>query len=281
MEARSEHIRKQQKEAWNKFSPGWKKWDELNMDFLKPMGDEIINAIMPHGNEIILDTAAGTGEPGLTIATRLNGGKVVITDLSEGMLEVARENAVKRGITNIETVTCDVCDLPFADNTFDSISCRLGFMFFPDMLLAAKEMFRVLKPGGKIAATVWSSPGKNAWVTVLLNVINNNIELRKPPAGAPGLYRCAEPGLVAGLLHKAGFKHITESEVNGTLNAGSIDIYWTFMTEVVSVVVAALSKADDVIKAKIKSELYKSVKEKYPSGTLAFDSSGLIVYGLK
>jgi ubiquinone/menaquinone biosynthesis C-methylase UbiE len=281
MEDRSEHIREQQKEAWNKFSPGWKKWDELNMDFLKPMGDEIINVILPHGNEIILDVAAGTGEPGLTIATRLNGGKVIITDLSEGMLDVARENAAKRGITNIETVACDVCALPFADNTFDSISCRLGFMFFPDMLLAAKEMFRVLKPGGKIATTVWSSPDKNFWVSIFLNVLNNNMELPKTPAGAPGLYRCAAPGLVAGLLHKAGFKHITESEVTGTLNADRIDVYWIFMTEVVSVVVTALSKADNVIKAKIKSEVYESVKEKYPSGTLAFDSCGQIVAGVK
>ena len=136
MEQQLEDIREQQKASWNKYSPGWKKWDELNMDLLKPISDEIISLINPTDEDVVLDIAAGTGEPGLTIATMLMGGKVIITDLSDDMLEIARENAIERGITNIETCACDVCELPFADNTFDAISCRFGFMFFPDMLLA-------------------------------------------------------------------------------------------------------------------------------------------------
>jgi ubiquinone/menaquinone biosynthesis C-methylase UbiE len=281
MEAQLEQIREQQKETWDKFSPGWKKWDELTMDFLKPMGDEIIRLIQPKGNEVILDVASGTGEPGLTIATKLNGGKVVVTDLSEGMLAVARENAAKRGITNIETVACDVCELPFANNTFDAISCRFGFMFFPDMLLAAQEMFRVLKPGGRMAATVWGTPDKNFWATATLNVVNKNMEIPKPPPGAPGLYRCAERGLVSGLLHQAGFTNVVESEVKGKLNAGTFDTYWNFTTDVVAPVVAALSKAGDAMKAKIKNEVSEAVSERYPSGALAIDSNALVVYGVK
>ena len=132
----------------------------MTMDFLKPMGQEIIAAIKPSGANNILDIAAGTGEPGLTIAAMLDGGMVTITDLSENMLAIAKENAENRGISNIETIACDVCDLPFADNSFDAISCRFGFMFFPDMQLAANEMARVLKPGGRIATSVWNVPEK-------------------------------------------------------------------------------------------------------------------------
>src|SRR5215217_5229435 len=133
-------IREQQKESWNKFSAGWKKWDELFMDFLEPIGYEIIQSLELKNNDIVLDAAAGTGEPGLSIAALLKRGKVVITDLSEDMLEIARENAKSKGIKNVDTLACDVCSLPFPDNTFDAISCRFGFMFFPDMLLAADEM---------------------------------------------------------------------------------------------------------------------------------------------
>ena len=86
MQQQLEEIREQQKKSWNKFSGGWKKWDELTMNFLKPMGDEIIASISPSGTNKILDIAAGTGEPGLTIATMLQGGTVSITDLSEDML---------------------------------------------------------------------------------------------------------------------------------------------------------------------------------------------------
>jgi ubiquinone/menaquinone biosynthesis C-methylase UbiE len=281
MEAQLEQIREQQKATWNKFSPGWKKWDDLTMQFLKPQGDEIIRLLNPREHDMVLDIAAGTGEPGLSIAQLVKEGKVMITDLSEGMLAVAKENAIKRGITNIETKVCDVSNLPFADNTFDSISCRLGFMFFPDMLLAAKEMYRVLKPGGKIAATVWAAPEKNFWSTATLTAINKNLEIPTAPAGTPGLYRCAERGLVSGLLNKIGFKNVSESEVKVKLNSGTTDVYWQFMTEVVAPVVAALSKADDAMKAKIKSEVLQSVIQKYPEGEIAIDGCALVIYGDK
>ena len=169
MELQLEAIREQQKASWNNFSPGWKKWDDLTMDFLKPMGDEIIRMLKPKSNEMILDVAGGTGEPGLTIASMINGGKVFITDIAEGMLEIAEENAMLRGIKNIETRVCDVCELPFDDETFDAISCRKGFMFFPDMSLAAEEMVRVLRPGGRISASVWDGPEKNFWVTAIMD----------------------------------------------------------------------------------------------------------------
>src|SRR6478609_6703273 len=116
MELEIEQIRDQQKETWNKFSPGWKKWDELTMNFLKPMGEEIIKLLNLKSDDVVLDVAAGTGEPGITIAAHLNGGKVISTDLAEGMLEIAQENAKKRGIKNFETIVSDVSQLPFADN---------------------------------------------------------------------------------------------------------------------------------------------------------------------
>lgn len=281
MEQQFEQIREQQKASWNKFSPGWKKWDNLMMDFLKPMGDEIIRLINPKDADVVLDIAAGTGEPGLTIASMLTGGKVIITDLAEDMLEIASENAAKRGIKNIETRACDVCELPFADNTFDAISCRFGFMFFPDMLLAAKEMVRVLKPGGRIATSVWNVPEKNFWVTAIGGTINRNMQLPPPPPEVPGMFRCAKSGLIQDLFQQAGLKNTSEKEVTSKLKCGTTDVYWNMMTEVAAPFVAALSKADDTIKEKIKREVYQVVNEKYPDGNITISSSALVIYGEK
>lgn len=281
MEAQLEQIREQQKETWNKFSPGWKKWDELTMDFLKPMGDEIIRLLKPKDDDVVLDVAAGTGEPGLTIAAMLKSGKVISTDLAESMLELTRENAAKRGIKNFETRVCDVCELPFADNTFDAVSCRFGFMFFPDMLLASKEMVRVLKPGGRIATSVWNVPEKNFWVTAIISTINKNMQLPPPPQGAPGMFRCANSGFIADLFMQAGLKNISEIEVSGELNSGTTDVYWNMMTEVGAPIVAALSKADDALKAKIKSEVFELINQKYPQGKVRINSSALVIYGEK
>ena len=276
MNQQLEEIREQQKQSWNKFSGGWKKWDELTMDFLKPMGDEIIASIQPAGKDNVLDIAAGTGEPGLTIATMLDGGKVTITDLAEDMLAIAKENATLRGITNIETIACDVCELPFTSNSFDAISCRFGFMFFPDMQLAANEMARVLKSGGRIATSVWNIPEKNFWVTATMGTINKNMDLPPTPSGSPGMFRCCKPGLMKEIFENAGFKNVKEKEVLTKLNSGTVETYWNMMTEIGAPIVAALSKADDALRKKIKDEVFELVAQRYP-GHVAVDASAIVI----
>jgi ubiquinone/menaquinone biosynthesis C-methylase UbiE len=275
-----EEIREQQKQSWNKFSGGWKKWDELTMNFLQPMGEEIIRAIHPSGNDVILDIAAGTGEPGLTIARMLDKGKVVITDLAEDMLEIAKENAAKRGIRNIETVVCDVSELPFDDNSFDAVSCRFGFMFFPDMQLAANEIARVLKPGGRFATSVWNVPEKNFWVTVTMGTINKNMELPPPPPGAPGMFRCAKPGLMKNILEQAGLINVTETEIPSKLRSGTVEKYWNMMTDVAAPVVSALGNADDTMREKIKNEVFEQLRQRYP-GEVAVEANAIVISAVK
>src|SRR5215470_14515345 len=119
MEDQLKKIREVQKDAWDKSSVGWKKWDSMVMAFFQPMSDEMIQMMNIADHDNILDVATGTGEPGLTIASMLKTGKVTGTDLSEKMLEVANENAVNRGIANFETICCDVSLLPFENDTFN------------------------------------------------------------------------------------------------------------------------------------------------------------------
>ncbi|GAB2813543.1 class I SAM-dependent methyltransferase [Ferruginibacter profundus] len=281
MNEQLEEIREQQKQSWNKFSSGWKKWDQLTMEFLHPMGQSIIASIQPSGNNRILDIASGTGEPGLTIAGMLNGGKVVMTDVAEDMLAIARANAAQRGITNIETAACDVCELPFENDYFDAISCRFGFMFFPDMQLAAKEMARVLKPGGRVATSVWNVPDKNFWVTAMMGTIAKNMEMAPPPPGAPGMFRCSKPGMMKSIFENAGFDNIQEEEVAATLNAGTAEVYWNMMTEVGAPIVAALSKADDAMRQKIKTEVFELINSKYPEGKVTVEASAIVISAIK
>ncbi|MGB5371207.1 MAG: class I SAM-dependent methyltransferase [Flavobacteriaceae bacterium] len=281
MEHQLHEIREQQRASWNKFSPGWKKWDDLTMDFIKPMGNEIIRQLKLKEGAMVLDVASGTGEPGLTIASKLQGGIVMLTDLSEDMLKIAKDHASKKGIANVEFKVCDVCELPFPDDTFDAISCRFGFMFFPDMLLAAEEMFRVLKPGGRVSTAVWNGPEKNFWVTAIGGTINRNLQLPAPSKEVPGMFRCSKSGLLQDILQKAGFKKTSEKEVVGKLHCGTAEVYWSMMTEIAAPFVAALGKADEAMQQKIKDEVLEIVHNKYPDGIVAIDSSALVVFGEK
>ena len=272
-------IRSAQKASWNKFSPGWKKWDALTMAFLGPHGEAIIEHLKPSGAETVLDVAAGTGEPGLSMARMLSGGKVVLTDLAEGMLQVARDKAAAAGVLNVEFQTADACELPFEDNSFDAVSCRLGFMFFPDMQLAAQEMTRVLKPGGRVATTVWAAPDKNYWVTCMMQHIKKHIDMPTPPAGAPGMFRCAQPGVLSGLFAAAGLRDVSEDEIPCQLDCGGAQAYWDMMTEIAAPFVAALSTADEATVGAVKADVLTSRHERHPNG--AIDACGMVIAGVK
>lgn len=154
MQDRLQQTLQQQKEVWDKLARGREKWHDFMMAFLKPMGDEIVQVLRLKKNDTVLDLATGTGEPGLTIAGVVTNGKVVGADLSQDMLRIAESKALQNGVNNYKTVICGAGDLPFADNTFDAISCRNGYMFFPDLEGVTRELYRVVKLGRRIAVSV-------------------------------------------------------------------------------------------------------------------------------
>jgi len=275
-----EAIREQQKASWNRFAAGWKKWDPVTMEFLQPMKEAIINYLQPKDGQKILDIAAGTGEPALSIAASIKNGVVTITDISEEMMEIAREKAIAKELSNIETVICDTSDLPFENGSFDAVSCRFGFMFFPDIQLAANEIYRVLKPGGRFATTVWNFPEKNFWVTAIMGTIMRLMEIPPPPPEVPGMFRCCKPGRMRDILEKAGFNDIEEREVLSTLKTESVDEYWEMMTEIGASVVAALSQADEGMRSKIKEEVFRLIKQKCPE-TVSLEASAIAITAIK
>jgi len=279
MNPAQEQIRDQQQATWNKFSAGWRKWDEFTMAFLKPMGDEIVAALRLKPNDTVLDIATGTGEPGLSIAAALPKGRVVGTDLAEGMLATAWDRALERGLSNYETRAADVSALPFPDATFDAVSCRMGFMFFPDMALASKEIVRVLKPGGRFATSVWTGRDHNRWVTAMMGVIQRHVPLPPPPPEAPSMFRCATPGMIASLLLQAGLIEVTEKEISGQVTYESPAHYWNLMTEVAAPVVEAMSQASETVRGRIQEDVFAALSGN--GGPVALDYGALVVAGTK
>src|SRR6059058_1312017 len=110
-----DEIRDVQRATWAGLSGGWEKWDSVIMDQLGPVGAAMIDRLDIAEDQQHLDIAAGTGEPGLSIAKLAPNGRVVLTDLSAEMLDVARRRAEAQAITNIETRVCSADELPFAD----------------------------------------------------------------------------------------------------------------------------------------------------------------------
>lgn len=191
----ADEIRDFQRARWAKLSASWEKWDSLIMAQLGPIGAAIIERLDLAEDQQHLDIAAGTGEPGLSIAKLLPQGRVMLTDLAAEMLDVATRRARAQGITNIETTVCSADDLPFRDAAFDSVSVRLGYMFFPDLAEATAEFVRVLKPGGRLCSAVWVKPEQNPWTAIALQAVATETEVAPPDPNGPNMFRCAAPAM--------------------------------------------------------------------------------------
>jgi ubiquinone/menaquinone biosynthesis C-methylase UbiE len=156
----------------------------------------------------VLDLACGPGDPTLAIAQRLGPeGRVTGADLSEGAVQVARERAERAGLSNVTFRTARAESLPFPDGSFDRVTCRFGAMFFEDIAHAAREMYRVLVPGGRIALMVWASADQ-PWYRATVGVILEHIGLRELPPEQAVPFRFASEGPLEGALSDAGFRDV-------------------------------------------------------------------------
>ncbi len=252
-------ILRSQKQSWNKFSAGWEKWDDFTMRFLQPQATAILSALELRDGARVLDIAAGTGDPGLTLASRRRTVEVTALDACEGMLRIAYDKSKALHLTNFKTVVGDACALDFSDRSFDAVSCRLGLMFFPDPLQAVREIARVLRPGGVAAATVWAAPSDNPWLTTFMGVLGKQLELPSPPPGSPGIFRCAEPDDLHALFDDAGLRLERSEPMRGQMPCDSFDEYWAFMNEVVPPIVAALGDAPTELVASVKAGVVEAL----------------------
>lgn len=277
----ADEIRDAQRKTWAGLSAGWEKWDAVIMDQLGPVSTAMIEQLDLAGDQHHLDIAAGTGEPGLTIARLAPHGRVVLADLVAEMLDVAARRAAARGIANIETSVCSAERLPFAPSTFHSVSVRFGYMFFPDMAAATEEFARVLRPGGKLCSAVWIRPEENPWTSIVMEAITAEVPMAPPAPDAPGMYRCATPGHMAGLYRAAGLSDIREWDVAVDLVTESPEEFWQMMSEHVSLAVAALQRVDEAGRARIRDRVVQAAAAHERDGQVHVPGLARCIVGVK
>ncbi len=276
-----DEIRDAQRATWAGLSAGWEKWDAVIMDQLGPVGAAMIEHLDIADDQRHLDIATGTGEPGLTVARLAPRGHVVLTDLAAEMLDIATRRAHAQGITNLETEVCSADDLPFGDATFDSISVRFGYMFFPDVARATAEFARVLKPGGRVCSSVWVKPEENPWTTIPMQAIATEAVLAPPDPDGPNMFRCAAPGYVSALYEAAGLRDIAEWNVGVELVTRSAAQYWQMISEHVSLAVSALQQIDEQARKRIAKAVIARVSPYEVDGKVRIPGVARCIVGTK
>ena len=119
-----------------------------------------ISSLKPFAPRNVLDIATGTGDLALLIEKILKPESIIGCDISEGMMQVAREKCHRRGITNIRFEKEDCTALSYPDDSFDALTSSFGVRNFQELEKALGEMHRVLRPGGHLVILELSSPTK-------------------------------------------------------------------------------------------------------------------------
>ena len=147
-------------------------YPELARELISSLGPILVEAVGVRPGDRVLDVAAGSGNAAIPAA--LAGATVIASDLTPELFEAGREEAQRLG-AELEWVEADAEALPFGDAEFDVVLSSIGVMFAPHHRVAADELVRVCRPGGRIGLLSWTPQG----------FVGQMLGTMKPYAAAP------------------------------------------------------------------------------------------------
>ena len=110
----------------------------------------------------------------------------MISDVAPEMTAIASRRAEALGLRNVRTRVLDLEQIDEPDGSYDVVLCREGLMLVPDPARAAREIGRVLRPGGRVALAVWGPREQNPWLGIVFDAVSAQLGAPMPPPGIPG-----------------------------------------------------------------------------------------------
>ena len=196
-------VRAQLHGMWSSVAGAW----GANVDYVDARGAHVTARMLelarPAQGERVLELACGPGGPGLAAAPLVApGGEVVQSDVSAEMTAIATARAAERGLGNVTGRVLDLEEIDEPDDAYDVVLCREGLMLVPDPARAAREIGRVLRPGGRAVLTVWGPRARNPWLAVVFDVVGAHLGAPMPPRGSRTRSRSTIPPGSAACLRR-------------------------------------------------------------------------------
>jgi ubiquinone/menaquinone biosynthesis C-methylase UbiE len=236
------------REQWQTAAEAWHRWGRTLTEWLGEATAILFDMAGMGAGQQVLDVAAGAGDQTLLAARRVGPkGHVLATDISSNILEFAQQSARSAGLANLETRVMDGENLDLPENSFDVVVSRVGLIYFPNQQKALSGMLRVLKPGGKIAAIVYSTPDKNGFFSVPISIIRRRANLSPPAPSQPGPFSLGADGVLKAAYENAGFSEVKIKTMSAPLRMASASECVRFEKEsfgALHQMLAALSESD-------------------------------------
>ena len=186
---------------------------------LEPAQTRLLHLAALQPGERVLDIACGTGLVTFPAARAVGvSGEVLGTDISDRMVEAAREEAGRLGLSQATFARMDAEELRLPDAGFDAALCALGLMYVPEPLVALREMLRVLKPGGRAVVAVWGARARCGWAEIFPIV-----DARVRSEVCPLFFQLGTGEALRAASTTAGFENIALERVPATLRYESAE----------------------------------------------------------
>jgi ubiquinone/menaquinone biosynthesis C-methylase UbiE len=212
---------------WASVAKGW----EEHADYADARGalvaQELLGLALPQPGDRVLELACGPGGLGVAAAQRVApGGEVALSDVAAEMTAIAARRARVLGLANVSTRVLDLEEIDEPDGSYDVVLCREGLMFAVDPARAAREIARVLRPGGRAAIAVWGPRERNPWLAIVLDAVSAQLGKPVPPPGVPGPFALDDAERLAAILAGAQLQDVGVSELPVPLRAATFDEWW-------------------------------------------------------
>jgi ubiquinone/menaquinone biosynthesis C-methylase UbiE len=218
------NYKKTTRDQWQAAAEAWNRWGPFIDEWLGKATETMLDLSRIHTSGRVLDVAAGAGGQTLAAARRVGpSGSVLATDVSSNILEFAAANARAAGLDNVVTRVLDGENLEVEPETFDAVISRVGLIYFPDQQKALRDMRRALKPGGRVAAIVYTTAENNQFFSLPVSIIRRRAQLPPPLPGQPGPFSLGSAGVLEEAYRQAGFRDIETRTANSPLRLTSAD----------------------------------------------------------
>ena len=254
--------------TWGEMAPGWEERREWILDETGMVNQWIVQQADPQPGQTILDIAAGTGDLGFAAARRVGDeGRVITTDFAPEMVEAARRNGERQGLSNVEFRVLDAERMELDDDSVDGVVSRWGYMLMADPAAALGETRRVLRDGGRLSFAVWQTPDRNPWAAIPGMTLVQRGHMPPPEPGAPGIFAMGERDRVVQLVTGAGFDEpqVEELTFEWSYEAGEL---WETLNKLAGPIAAVIKQLPDEEQTAIREEIESNMGDFRQNGTM-------------